>query len=420
MRSAHQSLLIAGTAALLVMVACTDDSTDTQDPSPETTSAPTPRATTQTARESDGVLTIGVLLPQTGAGSNIGIPGTAAAEAAVAAINAEGVFDEPVVLVKADEGETIEEARAAIDDLLAEDVDAIVGPASSLVAVEVLDGLMGAGILTCSPSATSIALDDFPDSDLFFRTVPNDSLAADAIASQARRTGVTGVTLVYVDDGFGRPFSREVLAAMAEEDLQLNREVRLASDDDDFTEVAGELAESETGTIVVIADAEQGWSLLPALAEAMEDPPAIIVNDAMRRPPAAEIVGALPVSFREAIQGVSPLATKQLESEPEGPYATYSLDCVNLIALAALASDSDDPREIADQIRPVAGSGRGCQTFSECAALVEANLDIDYNGPSTRLDEIGADGDPSRGSFAAFTFNESGLDVDAGLLRIND
>ncbi len=128
----------------------------------------------------------------------------------------------------------------------------------------------------------------------------------------------------------------------------------------------------------------------------------------------------LPVPFREAIQGVSPLATPQFDEEPEGPYATYSYDCVNLIALASLSAGSDAPLGIADDLRRVAGSGAGCSLFAECASKVEANLDIDYNGPSRRLDEIGDDGDPSRGSFATFAFDEDGLDFERGPLRISD
>ena len=43
--------------------------------------------------------------------------------------------------------------------------------------------LLVAGVVTCSPSATALALDDYPDNKLFFRTVPSDSLEMVAIAS---------------------------------------------------------------------------------------------------------------------------------------------------------------------------------------------------------------------------------------------
>ena len=62
-----------------------------------------------------------------------------------------------------DEGDGPATARDAVADLIDEDVDAVIGPASSTVALATLGDLMRAGILTCSPTATALALDDFPD-----------------------------------------------------------------------------------------------------------------------------------------------------------------------------------------------------------------------------------------------------------------
>ena len=109
-------------------------------------------------RESDGVLTIGTLLPVTGPGNEIGLAGINAVNVGIREINDDGgVLGQPVRLVNADEGTTIDEARAGIDKLLADNnVDAIIGPASSHVALEVLDELMAAGVVVCSPTATAL------------------------------------------------------------------------------------------------------------------------------------------------------------------------------------------------------------------------------------------------------------------------
>ena len=110
------------------------------------------------------------------------------------------------------EGTTIDEARAGIDKLLVDsNVDAVIGPASSLVALEVLDELMAAGVVVCSPTATALSLNDYPDRDLFFRTVPSDSLSAQAMAVYAGNTGVDSYAVVYLDDQFGRPFAQQTI-----------------------------------------------------------------------------------------------------------------------------------------------------------------------------------------------------------------
>ena len=99
-----------------------------------------------------------------------------------------------------------ESAGTGLDELLTAGVDAIVGPASSTVALSQLaDAVLPVtGVVTCSPSATALALDDYPDNKLFFRTVPSDSLEMVAIERRVERTGVETVAVGYLDDPYGR------------------------------------------------------------------------------------------------------------------------------------------------------------------------------------------------------------------------
>ncbi len=191
--------------AALALTACSgSDDTRVDETVVDTTT------TTQPARAgSDGRLVIGALLPLTD--TLLGEPMVAAVEAAVDRINdAGGVLDLQVRLTVADEGSSTASATAAIQTLLDRDVDAVIGPASSLIALSTLDELVSAGKVVCSPTASALALDGFPDDDLFFRTVPSDSLQARAIAGTADQTGAQRVTIAYVDDSYGRPFADAV------------------------------------------------------------------------------------------------------------------------------------------------------------------------------------------------------------------
>ena len=290
--------LLAVVVALAVMTACSDDNPETADSSPETTAAnpgDTESPATTAAHESDGVLRIGVLLPQTGEGAAIGSPAAAGANYAVNLINqAGGVLGEPVGIETADEGQSMDQAEAAVAELLAADVDAVVGPASSITALEFLDDLVGNDVLTCSPTATSMALDHFPDDGLFFRTVPSDSSAAVAIAYHAKRTGVNTATVVYVDDAFGRPFARAVIEDLRRRQMEVLADIPLESGAVSYADEIELLTDAEaTGTIILIANSSDGWNFLSQLSEQMPNPPTIVVNDALRRPPAAEMVVAL-------------------------------------------------------------------------------------------------------------------------------
>jgi hypothetical protein len=48
-----------------------------------------------------------------------------------------------------------------------------------------------------------------------------------------------------------------------------------------------------------------------------------------------------------------------------------------------------------------------CSTFDECAALIAAELNIDYNGP-TRLLALSPNGDPSIATFVTYGFDDAG------------
>ena len=376
------------------------------------------------------MLRIGVLLPQAADpadpdsfGPSIGLAGIAAADSAVNIINANGGYDgTDVVLYKADEGNSSERAREGITELLSHNVDAIVGPASSAVAIDTLGELMDAGVLTCSPTANSLMLDDFPKRGLFFRLVASDSTAAIALADRVRQSGVSTTALVYVDDAFGRPFAQETAAALRNRRVAIAVDVPFSPDDTDLSDEASAIADSGASSIVLIADAAHGWpmmSALGAIADRFGDAPpvAIVVNDAMGRPPTPDVVTALPDELREAIQGVSPRGLTIYPDEPPGPFATNTFDCVNLIALAALQSGSDDPATMAEQFIELSRDGVSCTGFDTCKERIQRGLDIDYNGPSQFL-TLGDNGDPGRGAFRTFVFDASGVAVDNGPITI--
>ncbi len=394
--------------------ACTND-----DDSSGTSAAPastTPPPTTEAARIHDGVLRIGLLLPLSGEGATIGQGMAEAAQQAVDEINAAGgVLGQVVEVFPADEGDDASSAADAIEALVDEGVDAVVGPASSTVALATLGDLLGPGVLTCSPTATSLLLDEFPSSLLFFRTAPSDSLQAAAIAKLAEQTGRFTAAVAYLDDAYGRPLAEATIAALEDRALSVEAEVPFASNDESLVNQATEIVDSEADLVVVIGDGEHGMRMLTAMGETAGrfpdvEPPDIIVNDAVRKPPSAQLVQALPASIRQRIEGVSPMARPQFEDEPPGPFATNAYDCVNLIALSAVRANEDDPVQMAARMAEVSAQGVPCRDFETCVRLLEVPRNIDYEGPGGTV-QIGTDGDPEQARFDVFEFDESGTDV---------
>jgi branched-chain amino acid transport system substrate-binding protein len=402
----------------VLLAACSPGATETTPPS---SSPVTVASTTTLPRSSDGRLVIGVLLPSTGSGAQFGSPLISAVRTAVEIINeAGGVLGQPVVLVEADEGGTPSSAAAALDTLIAQDVDAIIGPASSLNALAVAATAVASGTPMCSPTATAIALDDFPDMGLIFRTIPSDSLQAVAIAKSAELTGVPRVSMAYIDDVYGRAFARAVSDELEFRNLQLVDRVAFASSDSDLSDNVATLFSQDPGVIIVLADADTGARILAEIATnvAVRRPtvPRILVNDAVRMARSSQLLRDLPNRVRTQILGISPLAIPTDIADFNAPFAAHAHDCVNLIALAAEQAGSDDPMRIASSITGVSVGGSVCFGFEECRNRLELGLQIDYVGASGPLRLSSRSGDPTIAFFQRFTFDVDGRDVSGSVL----
>jgi branched-chain amino acid transport system substrate-binding protein len=260
-----------------------------------------------------------------------------------------------------------------------------------------------------------MSLDGFPDEGLFFRTIPSDSLQAAAIAGAADQTGAQRVTIVHVDDSYGRPFAAAVEDSLQSEAIDVVDQIAFAASDDDLSGEARELARSDTQVVIVLADGDNGTRFLEALDDVdTSGLSTIVVNDAFRNPAAPQRIEGLGAELRSKIVGLAPHATSGDPAnpyDPPGPYAVNAFDCVNLIALAAVRAGSDAPLDIAGQLAQVSVSGSACNTFVSCVETIESGLQIDYNGPSGVTDLQPRTGDPSQAIFDRFVFDDSGRDV---------
>jgi branched-chain amino acid transport system substrate-binding protein len=379
-------------------------------------------ATVEAPRVDDGVLIIGVMTPQDSANADIGQAIGSAVLLAQNKINAAGGYNgQGVLLAHADEDVTGVGADPAIADLLSKNVDAIIGPASSINALAGLGEIVKAGVVACSPTASASLLDDFPDDNLFFRTIPSDSLQAVAIADQVDITGASQATVVYIDDAFGQAFVESVESSLRDKGIVPTKSVPFSPDNVSIAAAALKVASLGVGVVVVIGDATSGPVMLGAIDAAEPTVrPVYVVNDAMRRPAtSAEPMGE---SLAKRVFGISPVAYStdeqflgQLGATPDNPspYAANAYDCVNLIALAALASKTTNPASIAAQIPAVSSSGSPCMTFADCKADLEAGSNINYDGPGGRV-TLGLNGDLSEAQFEVFGFDASGRDIRRG------
>jgi branched-chain amino acid transport system substrate-binding protein len=169
-------------------------------------------------RAGDGVLTIGSILPQTGSLAFLGPPEFAAFTLAINDINANGgVLGKPVVGIPGDSGDTsTDTANQTVDRLLSQNVDAIIGAASSGVSLTVIDKITGAGVVQFSPANTSKTLSTYADKGLYFRTAPSDILQGATLGQVIAGDGVASIAIVARNDSYGTGLAEDAAKALKE------------------------------------------------------------------------------------------------------------------------------------------------------------------------------------------------------------
>jgi branched-chain amino acid transport system substrate-binding protein len=384
--------------------------------------------TSTTVRPDDGVLLVGAILPRTGVAAELGSSMSDALALAVEEINeAGGIGGSTVRLLEREEGDNEATASLAMLELLQLGVDAIIGPTSATNTLATLGTAVDAGVLTCSPTASAIALDSFPDDGLFIRSIASDSLQAEALAAVVESSGTTSAVIVYIDDNYGRPFAEATRRAVLAEGTTVTEMIPVTASEDSVAAAVASVVATQAEVVVVIADGTTGPAIIASIDDASSIAPTYVVNDAIRRPATsaqpfgrslgARVEGVSPLayptsdSFIESLRGVNPTAT--------GLFAHNAYDCLNAIALSARAAESDNPAAMARQVPIVTDQGTPCGSFTTCAEAIEAGRQINYTGPGRDL-TIGNDGEVLTAIFERFTFDADGRDVGSGFVTVGD
>ena len=412
-------------AALVALSACSNDESTSASSAQLAAAEQEGVATSTTAHPDDGALVIGAILPRSGGAADLGSSMSDALAVGLAEINAAGgVNGGPVRLITAEEGTNAATAALAVQSL-APRVDAIIGPTSSLNTLGTLSTAVDAGVLTCSPTASALALDQFPSNGLFFRTIPSDSLQAAAIASVVEASGSSTAVVVYIDDGYGRPFGAATAEAITALGTTVAANVAFTANAESIAGAVQEVLAQQPEVVAVIADAVTGPAIISAIDEAAESRLTYVVNDAIRRPAAtAQPFGA---GLASRVSGVSPVAYANspgftaallaVDPDATGLYAHNAYDCLTIIALAAQSTGSNQPLDMAGALSAVTSSGSGCTMFSDCHAAIADGRNINYNGPSGNL-AIDSNGNVVAANFERFTFDSTGRDVAADIVAI--
>jgi ABC-type branched-subunit amino acid transport system substrate-binding protein len=368
-------------------------------------------------REANGTLKVGTLLPQTGQLESLGPPMVAGVQMGVQEVNdAGGVNGAPVELIETDDGTDPDIANTAVDRLLQEDVDVIIGAAASGVTTAVIDKITGAGIVECSPSNTGVQFTDYPDEGLYFRTAPPDNLQSQVLADLIVDDGNADVVVVARSDEYGEGFADFLEQELDGAGANVLDVILYDPEAASFDDVAEDISAADPEAVALISF-DEGGSVMTAAIEAGVGPGDLqwYGTDGIQSSTFYENVDPNNPAIVEGIRGTAPSAapengeaTFQDRFQAFAPgldtiYSGHAYDCVVIAALAAAQAGSDASGEIADNIVSVTKKGTKCSLYADCIALIEDGENIDYQGAAGPLQFVKA-GEPGKGAYDTWTF----------------
>jgi branched-chain amino acid transport system substrate-binding protein len=409
-------LLAVVSALAIALAACGGD--DDDDAGSSDTTTETTEGDAAERNNVDGTLKMGALLPQSGDLAVIHDALRVPVQMAIDEINAAGgVNGTPVEVADADDGTSADVASGALDTLLTSDnVDVIIGPASSGTAEGIIDKIASNGVVTCSGSNTSSALTDAEDDDFYFRTAPPDKFQGPALAQLLLSDNRTKPAILARNDSYGTGFAESLASALTDAGAEVVHNEPYDPNASDFSaDVQGAVA-AGPDAVVVLGFNDDGSKIVSEMIAQGVGPSAmpIYTADGMQSSRFGASVDAANPGVVAGIKGTAPAAAPGGVTHPfidayaatgnDTIFSVYYYDCTMLVALAAQAAGSDDPAEIRAAMLDVSREGTKCQTFADCLALLEAGEDIDYSGASGEVD-LSDVGEPTNGVYDVWQYN---------------
>jgi branched-chain amino acid transport system substrate-binding protein len=201
---------------------------------------------------------LGVIVDVSGPSASLGIAGRNGMQLAVEQANASGgIQGRRIELLFRDDASDPERAQQAAEDLIAAQVDAVLGPMTSTIAEHLAPSFTEAGILLMggTPLSPSLAGRD----DQFFRTLSHDNLdARDIVTHLQRQYGVQRVNVIVElsNHSFTRPWLADFTAFLRHAGGGVDKVVEFSRDrDTDFVDLAQRALANRPTAVVVISNA---------------------------------------------------------------------------------------------------------------------------------------------------------------------
>jgi branched-chain amino acid transport system substrate-binding protein len=362
------------------------------------------------ARPAYGVLSFRTLLPKTGDFNYTGPALDDAVQLAVRDINDAGGI--PGIAVKLDaanerdEGDpSADTASQSVDALLSGGVDVIIGPATSAVALKVIDKVTCAGVIMFSPSNTSPVFSTYPTHGLYFRAAPPElegSVLGKLVVADGNKTAV----VMSRDDVYGNSLREKTVKTIQKSGGRVLDSFAYDPNATDHDKDIQRVKAKNPDAIVLIGFSERAPILASMIKDDLGPRNKRVYSPNMNNTLAGQVSPQSPgvlagMKGTSAYSGDEAFVKRLTEADPGLQNLTYSAqtyDAVVITALAAAVAGTDAPAAVAKQINGVTRAGERCTSFAACMTLVKAHKDIAYDGPSGPL-QFTDHGEPSSATY---------------------
>ena len=344
---------------------------------------------------------IGIILGFTGPIESLTPHMAAAAEMAIAEVNASGMLldGKTVGSVRAD-STCIDSAAAvaAAERLITSDrVNAIMGADCSGVTMSILQNVaIPNGVVMISPSATSPSFTTTDSNGLFFRTAPSDARQGQVMAEVIRERGISTVAVTYTNNDYGKGLADSFEAAFIAAGGTVTINAAHEDGKADYSAEVGALASAGGEVLVVAGYTDQGGR---GIVRASLDSGAFdtfvfpdgMVGEALEINFGTEIEGSFGQHPGTDSDGAATFQAMADGFDPTSPFAAEGYDAAALILLAMQAAGSSDPADFKSKILEVANApGEKIQPgeLGRALEILKAGGQVDYEG-ATAVELIG-------------------------------
>lgn len=344
-------------------------------------------------------LILGTMNPLTGALSNLGPSMQNGAKLAIAEVNGAGTRLTIQAFHEDDKTTDTTAAPNTFNSLIAKGATAIQGPCCSGITGAILDLAVQNEVVVSSPSATSPALTlDRDNEGYFWRIAPSDAVQGKVLANLVAEDAVKTVRIVNINNAYGTGLAT-VFTQTFTGPLGGTVDKTITYDEGATTfssQVTEACASPLPEAIVFVVYTDEGASILKEMqaqgclaqvkiyaSEGIYDAAGTVAQKAGQDEQGTWLAAGVKGTTPEA-GSLDAWKTKYQAGYPNEEPLTYSAesyDAVMYVALATLEAKSVAGDDLVGVFLKIANApGDACSGFKQCADLIKAGKDINYQG----------------------------------------